>query len=146
MRRIRRSDYSPRIELAPVLDVVFVLLTFFVYSVAMMIEADVLPLRLTALAAGATPSAETLGKLDAITIDKDGKLFFNREPVDQAQLDTRLAELKKKVERPRIYLAMEAQGDKDRGPMFIELIGQVQKAGITDFVIVGQKTPAPGSK
>jgi len=128
-------------ELAPILDVVFVLLTFFVYSVAMMIEADVLPVRLTALAAGSggAGGAVAPGRVDAITIDKAGKLFFNRQPVTDEQLHAQLLELTKTVAKPRVYLGMEARGDTDRGPLLISLIERVQKAGISDFVIVGQK-------
>ncbi len=142
MHQIRRSDYTPRLELAPILDVVFVLLTFFIYSVAMMIQADVLPVRLTALTTGASGSgAARGGHLDAITMDKTGRLYFNRQLVDPAQLDQRLQDLKKNNPHPRVYLAMQAQGDTDRGPLLISLIERVQRAGISDFVIVGQKTP-----
>jgi len=37
-----------------------------------------------------------------------------------------------------LYLAVESQGNVDRGPILVNLIERVQRAGIKRFVIVGQ--------
>jgi len=42
MRRLIRSnsdDWAPRIEMTPLLDVVFLLLTFFIFSLVLMVRA-----------------------------------------------------------------------------------------------------------
>jgi biopolymer transport protein ExbD len=44
MFRIRRVPHEPRIELAPLIDVMLFLLTFFIYSVMMMERVDLVPM------------------------------------------------------------------------------------------------------
>ncbi len=143
MRSIRRNDLSPRIEMMPLIDVIFLLLTFFIYSLIVMVRAEVLPVSLTPMGAGhrATPS-----QIEAITIDHAGQLFLNREAVSDEELKQRLESIAKRPQQSTLYLAMEAHGSTDRGPRLIELIEQVRAAGIEDFVIVGQpKTEASGA-
>lgn len=135
MRTIRRNDLAPRFEMTPMIDVIFLLLTFFIYSMVMMVRAEVLPVTLTTLATGSRPS---VADVHAVTIDKNGAFFYNRQAVDDVELDRRLAELAAAEPPPRLYLAVEAQGSVDRGPLFINLLERVRRAGITDFAIVGQ--------
>ena len=140
---IRRNDTAHRLEMTPMIDVIFLLLTFFVYSMAMMIRASVLPVQLTPLASG-KPAAASNEDVQSITVDKDGRLFFNREVMSIEQLDARLVEMAKAPTHPRLFLAMEAAGATDRGPLLINLIERLRLAGINDFVIVGQ--PREGEK
>lgn len=134
-RLVRRSDLAPRVEMIPLIDVIFLLLTFFIYSLLVMVRADILPVTLLPLGTGqaASPAA-----IHAITIDQQGRLFFDREPVTMQQIQKQLGELSRDPDRPTLYLAMEAQSASDRGPVLINLIELVRAAGIDDFVIVGQ--------
>ncbi|MEX0774461.1 MAG: biopolymer transporter ExbD [Phycisphaeraceae bacterium] len=140
MYRVRRNDLSPRMEMTPMIDVVFLLLTFFIYSFVMMIEANVLPGRLLPVASGG--EVGTQGAVQAITVGRDGALFFNREAVTMAQLDAKLAELASRPDPPRIYLAMLEEGDVDRGPVLVALVQRLQAAGLSDFAFVGPKRPS----
>lgn len=135
MRTIRRNDLAPRVEMMPLIDVIFLLLTFFIYSLIVMIRAEVLPVTLTTLGTGnrATPT-----QVQAITIDHEGQFFLNREWVDEDVLNGRLIEISGMADRPTVYVAMEARGSKDRGPVLINLIEMIRSAGIEDFVVVGQ--------
>jgi len=58
--------------------------------------------------------------------------------VDDAQLESYLDELAADPSQPMLYLSIEAEGDVDRGPLFINLLERVREAGITNFAIVGQ--------
>lgn len=136
MRSIRRTEFAPRLDMTPLLDVVLLLLTFFIYSVAMMVRADVLPVRLTPLASG--ESARGGGALQVITVDRRGEIFWNRQPLAAPDLEARLRALAADPAGPAVYLAMEAGGDTDRGPLLLHLIEQVRAAGVTNFVLVGQ--------
>jgi biopolymer transport protein ExbD len=135
MPAIRRNDLAPRVEMMPLIDVIFLLLTFFIYSLIVMVRAQVLPVQLTTVGAGGQAAAQDV---QAVSIDRQGKFFFNRNPVSSEELGDRLAELAKDPAHPRLYLAMEALGDVDRGPLFLHLLERVQAAGITNFAIVGQ--------
>jgi len=134
MRRIRRNDWAPRVEMTAMIDVIFLLLTFFIYCMIMMIRADVLPVRLTPISTG---NAATPEKIEAITIDKSGSLFFNRQKVAYDELDARLSALAKDGSHGRIYVALEAEGASDRGPVLLNMIERLRAAGINDFVFVG---------
>lgn len=135
MRTIRRYDLAPRVEMMPLIDVIFLLLTFFIYSLIVMVRAEVLPVTLTSLGTGkrATPT-----QVQAITIDHQGQFFLNREPISEESLGSRLLEIAGMADRPTVYVAMEAQGTTDRGPVLINLIERIRLAGIEDFVVVGQ--------
>jgi biopolymer transport protein ExbD len=141
MRAIRRDDLAPRVEMMPLIDVIFLLLTFFIYSLIVTVRAEVLPVTLTTLTTGkqATPT-----EVQAITIDHDGQLYLNREPITGRDLSTRLISLSDLPDPPSLYVAMEAQGSTDRGPILLDVIERVRAAGIGDFVIVGQPKPGPG--
>ena len=153
MRTARRHDLSPRVEIMPLIDVVFVLLTFYIYALVLMVHAEILPVQLQTLTTGraAEPAA-----ILAITVDSKGGLYLNRAPVTTDQLDERLNEVAQFEDPPKLFLALEdnpptesglaiqrAASDErttvDRGPLLIELIERVRRAGLEDFNIVGQR-------
>ena len=138
MHPVRRHDLSPRIEMTPMIDVIFLLLTFFIYSMVLMIRAEVLPVALTSF-----PGTDhlTQGAIHTLTIDRKGAVFYNRQRVDFARLDQRLSTLAAQDPQPKLFLALEAEGDVDRAPRFIDLLQRVRRAGVKDFAIVGQPSP-----
>ncbi len=121
----------------PLIDVIFLLLTFFMYSMLVMDYSQVLPVSLVSVGTGQRPENPVI---QAVTIDRAGSYFVNREPVDDAQLTAYLDGLAADPAEPMLYLSIEAQGDVDRGPLFIDLLERVRQAGITNFAIVGQPT------
>ena len=137
MRPVRHNDLSPRVEIVPLIDVIFLLLTFFIYSMVVMVHANVLPVELTPLVSGTSrpPSG-----VQVVTINRDGKFYFNREQVDADALDEQLASMSKDPNQT-LFLAMEATGRVDRGPLLVALIERVQAAGIKNIAIVGPPTP-----
>jgi biopolymer transport protein ExbD len=154
MFTVRRHDLSPRVEMTPLIDVIFLLLTFFIYSLVMMVRAELLPVTLTTLTTGESAAQEA--EVLAITIDRRGQLHLNRQPIEPGQLDKHLKKIAAQTPRPKLFLAMEAdtphdssadatdQSDVaptatvDRGPLLIHLIDRVRDSGINDFNIVGE--------
>lgn len=124
--------------MVPLIDVIFLLLTFFIYSMITMIQANVLPVKLTAVHTGSHTKHLSF---DAITIDRAGKFYWNRKPVTSKQLDAKLASLGQKKNSPPLYLAMQRSGGRgktvDRGPLLMRLVEQIRQAGITNFSLVG---------
>ena len=141
-RVFHTQTLEPRLEMTPLLDIIFLLLTFFIYSLVVMVQAQVLPVTLPAL--GAAREIDEIG-IVGITVDQHNKLFFNQEPMSLDQLTQKLKELAGRDPQPAVYLAMEDQAaGVDRGPTLIHIIDQLRQAGITNFYIVGQpKTTAP---
>ncbi len=76
MFRIRREYRSARLEMTPLIDVVFLLLTFFIYSFVVMVDARVAPMRLTPLATGGPAGP---GAAQWVSIDAAGRYALNRE-------------------------------------------------------------------
>lgn len=160
MRRVRRGDTAARIEMMPLIDVVFLLLTFFIYALMVTVQAEVLPV---ALAPVGTGEAADPGEIVAITIDAQGDYYFDREPVSREELDRRLASLASldPADRPRLFVALEeslseapageaatqepgnVEGEPasraavDRGPLLIRLVGRLRAAGLTRFEFIG---------
>ena len=139
MRTLRRNDLSPRVEMVPLIDVIFLLLTFFIYSMAVMVRAEILPVTLTALGSGQRADA---AQVHAVTIDSAGQLFYNRKPIAPDELQQTLESLAHAPQPPTLYVAMQSDGTTDRGPVLIRLIQQVRATGLEDFVIVGQPEEA----
>ena len=146
MRALHRQDLETRVELLPLIDVIFLLLTFFIYSQITMVRAEIMPIELMPLM---TDTQAEPAKIAAITIDAAGGLYLNRQPITPGQLDKRLSQIAQEQEQPKLFLAVEevapVESDGgpgtvvvDRGPILIRLIDQVRAASIEDFVIGGQ--------
>ncbi len=118
----------------PLIDVIFLLITYFIYAMVLMVEANVLPVKLAPLRAG---EAAVGSELSAITIDQSGRYYFNREPIDVSKLDALFERLATDSTSPTLFIAMEQLGTVDRGPMLVDLIDRTRRAGITDIRLVG---------
>src|SRR5688572_10115097 len=82
MRIQRRSIKKARIEIIPMIDTIFFLLVFFMISTLSMAQYRGMPVNLPKAASGEQALAESA----AITIDKESRIFLNKEEVDQAAL------------------------------------------------------------
>jgi biopolymer transport protein ExbD len=78
MRIQRRSMKKARIEIIPMIDTIFFLLVFFMISTLSMSQYKGMPVNLPKAASGLQAPAESA----AITIDKDDRLFLEKQPVD----------------------------------------------------------------
>jgi len=124
-----------RIELMPLIDVVFLILTFFVYAMVLMVRVDMLPVPLESYASG--ESTEPVPAL-AVTLRLDGTIYVG-------QTETGLDEMLAAIEQARagepdtvIYLVLEdGAGAIDRGPLLTAAWDRLHNAGI-DIKLVGQ--------
>src|SRR5262245_19124459 len=84
-----RAPRRARIEIIPMIDVVFFLLVFFMMASLAMTIYHGLPVSLPQAASGQRNAAETA----AITLSRDGGTFLDREPVTVPGLGARLRPL-----------------------------------------------------
>jgi biopolymer transport protein ExbD len=82
MRIQRRAAKKARIEIIPMIDTIFFLLVFFMISTLSMAQYRGMPVNLPKATSGQQAPAESA----AITIDKESRIFLNKEEVDQAAL------------------------------------------------------------
>ncbi len=135
----------------PLIDVIFLLLTFFIYAMVLMIRAELLPVQMQEFASGepASPSPAV-----TVSINRDGGLFVNRQPVTMDEVLIKLKEEKARDPATVVYIAAEETGDTDRLPTFLALYDQLAFAGL-DIRLVGRPgdqasphpdtgTPGPG--
>jgi biopolymer transport protein ExbD len=138
-RTFRRSTHESRMELTPLLDVIFILLTFFLYSQVLAVRAELLPVQLPELSSGERPADEK--PLVAITVDANGRIYLNREVIAEDAIAEQVERILDRDRDASVYLALEAgEGSIDRGPIMYRILERLRKAGVRDLAFVG----APG--
>ncbi len=140
MLSLRRTNYEPRIEIMPLIDVIFLLLTFFIYAMVLMAPSMLMPMELEQYA-----SAEPAPPQPAVTVSimLDGSIFVNRQPIALEDVPQRIAELTTEQDSKRVDLALaDGPGTTDRAPIITTLLDELQDAGL-EIYFMGQRTAAP---
>ncbi|MEN0021506.1 MAG: biopolymer transporter ExbD, partial [Planctomycetota bacterium] len=139
-RRIRRSTSELRVELTPLIDVVFLLLTFFVFATLLMVRVDVLGLNLPGIGTGrpAEPVQViriTLLANGVVLVDgTDARESPQAEDADDAWL---AAAQQARSDRPDAQVLLFTDRDTGTGRL-IEVLDRLRSVGIEEVGIVGQ--------
>jgi biopolymer transport protein ExbD len=132
-----RSKRRARIEIIPLIDIIFFLLATFVMVSLSMVKNRAIPVNLPA---ASTSAAQEARDFATISISAAGNLFFNKQPVDSAGLDSALAQLQAANPDPRVFI----HGDADAAfGKAIAVLDQVRRLGITKVAIETQPKPEP---
>jgi biopolymer transport protein ExbD len=125
-----------RIEIIPLIDVIFFLLATFVLFTLSLNRIQSVPVDLPV----AKPNSEPQPKDDSITIQvsAEGSLFWNREPMEMADLPSRITAYKTQSEDPRVLVAGD---EKARFGATVAVLDEVRKAGITKFSVETRTRP-----
>ena len=127
MRLRRRESHRARIEIVPMIDVVFFLLVFFMMASLSMTVYAGLPVNLPA-ATGQVAASETA----SVTIDHDGHAYLNREPVAMADLDQRVRQLLQG--NPALAIVINADGDAAHRHV-VAVLDALRLAGVSRMAI-----------
>ena len=119
------------------IDVVFLLLTFFIFSIALMVRADVLGVTLPELTSG--QQAQRVEPI-TVTLRAGGVVSLMGEPVERDALIESLRAVR--VDRPDAPVLLAADVDAGAGEL-IELADALVGAGITQFSVVGRRAAEP---
>ena len=89
MRLPEEADAPAQINIVPMIDVIFAILTFFVMSTLFLTRSEGLPVNL--------PQASSAKKTSqparvTLTVDKDGKLFLDKQPITLDKLEAGVKE------------------------------------------------------
>ena len=133
MLSLRRPQHEARVEIMPLIDVIFLLLTFFIYAMVLMVRAELLPAKMQVFESG---EPATVRPAVAITIDAGGAIYLNREPLALNEVLSRLAQEKADDPETIVYIAAEKEGSLDRLPVFLGLYDRLSQAGL-DIRLVG---------
>ncbi len=127
MHRVRRSPFEARMELTPLLDMMFLLLVFFIFAFALIVRVKVTDIHLPATKAGGP-----MEQAPAISVAllADGSLRINDEAVSAENLIPRLRALREQQESALVYVAADEKAPS--GELF-RLIDSLQGAGVSDL-------------
>ena len=128
MRIQRRSMKKARIEIIPMIDTIFFLLVFFMISTLSMSQYKGMPVNLPKAASGRQAPAESA----AITIDKDDRLFLDKEPIDKAALGERLRQ--QLVKNPELLVVINADDGVAHGRV-VEVMDIARGANVVKMAI-----------
>jgi len=120
--KLRLERKNARIELIPLVDIIFLLLVFFIYSMLSMAVYRGIPVML--------PQAETVesSKEQAvfITVDRKGNVFVDKTPVHRDELLDRLR--REQAAFPEKTAIISADGDAPYRA-FVDVLDKVRLAG-----------------
>ena len=119
----------------PLIDVIFLLLTFFIYAMVLMVRAEMLPVRMPVFASG-----EPARPIPAVTIsiDRTGALYYDRAPITLDDVPDRVRAARAENPATVIYIATEEEGSVDRLPTFLALYDRLVPTGV-DIKLVGRR-------
>ncbi len=126
-----------RIEIIPLIDIMFFLLATFVMVSLSMIKNRGIVVHLLAAASSAPQTQQPLA---TITVTEAGVLYLDQQPVDVQTLRSRLEDLK----RANPELGVSLHGDE--GALFgqaIHVLDEVRVLGITKVAIQTRTPPKP---
>jgi biopolymer transport protein ExbD len=133
MRPIRRTEHDARIELMPLIDVIFLLLTFFIYAMVLMVRAEILPVPLESYISGT--QAETRPTI-SVTIAVDGNIYVGKTVVQLADIAETITQQIDGSPDTAIYLVVEdGEAIVDRGPLLTGTWDQLRNAGLELFLV-----------
>jgi biopolymer transport protein ExbD len=134
MRRSYRTslpDKDADIDLTPMIDMVFILLVFFIVSTSFIKEAGVVVER-PAAATGSPQQAQVV-----IAVDADNMLWLEGNSMDIRSLPARVHQLREQNEELSVIVAADVQSNSG---VLIKVIDLCRQAGISD-VSVATKDP-----
>jgi biopolymer transport protein ExbD len=133
----RRERKRARIEIIPMIDVVFFLLVFFMMASLSMTVYRGLPVNLPRATSGSTPPAESA----AITVSRDGQAYLDRQPVTREALGQRLRGLV--GANPLVAIIITADEAAMHGRV-VDVLDEVRTAGVTRMAIaIRPEAPRP---
>ena len=117
-----------RIEIIPLIDIIFFLLaTFIMVSLSMTKNQGVQVALPTAASAASLGDQQELDKAVTLSVTGKGYVFWNKEKITLAQLPLRLQTLKSSSKDPKVILNSDAGADFKH---VVAVLDEVRKIGI----------------
>ena len=123
-----RAPRRARIEIIPMIDVVFFLLVFFMMASLAMTIYQGLPVNLPEAASGQRNAAETA----SITLSRDGGSFLNSEPISVAMLSTRIRPLLAKNRELAVIINADREVTHAR---VVDVLDELRQTGVGKIAI-----------
>ena len=129
-RRHQQPDQDTELDLTPMLDVVFIMLIFFIVTTSFVKEAGI---------AVHTPQAETAQRQESanilIAIHESGAIWIDGRPIDVRALKTKVARMH--GENPKGTVVVQSDERADTG-ILVQVMDQIRLAGIDQIAIAAK--------
>jgi biopolymer transport protein ExbD len=119
-----------RIEIIPLIDVIFFLLATFVLFTLSLDKIQSLPVTLPV--PSNTPPEKTEDKDVNVQVSDGNNLYWNRELITMEEVEPRIAQYKTEVAEPRILISGD---EKAKFGATVRILDLVRKAGITQVSV-----------
>ncbi|WP_233078266.1 ExbD/TolR family protein [Rheinheimera soli] len=129
-RKIRREAEEAAIDLTPMLDVVFIMLIFFIVTTSFVKEAGIDVLRPKATKAISKPSATIF-----IAIRANGEIWMDKRAVDVERVGATVEKLL--AESPTDTVIIQADKEAKHG-VVVSVMDQIKLAGIDKISIAAE--------
>ena len=121
------GERKARVEILPLIDVMFLLLCFFIYVTMMMVVQKGIFVDLASAKSGTDMQEEK--KLLTLSIDHSGQIYLDKELIEESRLKERLREYKK--EDPVLVINADKGVEHRR---VIGLLDLVRQEGMSEIV------------
>ena len=129
MKLRRRQKRKARIEIIPMIDTMFFLLVFFMVATLSMTMQRGIPVNLP----HAATAQEELRQVVTLTVTKEGKLLFDKEPI--ASPDEAASRLSRwKATGTDVAVVINADRSVEHGQV-VELMDAVRQSGVTRIAV-----------
>lgn len=129
--RSNRVARTPRLMIIPMIDIIFFLMVFFLFSTLQMVYQKSMPVNLPV----ASSSHQEAPKPVAITLMKDGTISIGDTMVSIEEIKPRVEQLADKADTPVILRADE---NVEHGKV-IKVMDEIKSAGVTKLSIATQE-------
>jgi biopolymer transport protein ExbD len=116
------DDFNPEINTTPLVDVMLVLLIIFIITIPVMNQSVNIDLP-RATSQPAQPKPESID----LSIDAQGRMYWNKESVDIAQLNARIAQAAKSNPQPELHLRAERTTQYEK---VVQVMAAAQNGGL----------------
>lgn len=127
------DDVDPEFELTPMIDVVFLLIAFFMTLISF-ISADLIKLELPEAEQATIP--EEPGERQYISVDAEGQIYFGAAPITSEALVSQLTALRQSLPQVKIFLRADSITPHRYVNSVMEATAQ---AGIFDLIFASAK-------
>ena len=131
-----KRKYTPEtddstIDMTPMLDIVFIMLIFFLVTTSFVKESGI---------SVNPPGAETASKLERgnllVAINENGSIWIDRRPVDIGAVRANIERLR--AEYPEGTVVIQADENSSTG-MFVKVMDQIRLAGVENIAIAASE-------
>lgn len=132
--KLHLEQSKARVEMLPLIDIVFLLLVFFIYAMLSMAVHHSMPVKLPASETAALDQQDAL----SVTVRADGMLFIDQTPVALTDLARELAAKPQSVKSAGVLVF----GDRDLPyQTLFQVLDQIRLAGIAKISLQAEAEP-----